>query len=45
MLKYFFFEIFFVVQKYDVIFSLKDLAVCTKTKIFFFQSFDENQVL
>jgi len=43
--KIYFFEIFFVVRKYDVIFSLRDLAVCMKTKTFFFQSFDENRVL
>jgi hypothetical protein len=32
-------------MKYDVIFSLRDLVVCMKTKTFFFQSLDENQVL
>jgi hypothetical protein len=31
----FFFEVFFVVWKYDVIFSLRDLAVHMKTKTFF----------
>jgi hypothetical protein len=38
MLKYFF-EVFFVVWKYDVIFSLRDLAICMKTKkyIYFFK--------
>jgi len=39
MLKHFFFEVFFVVWKYDVIFSLRDLAVCMKTKTFFFSKF------
>ena len=38
MLKYFF-EFFFVVWKYDVIFSLRDLAVCMKIKTFFKKKF------
>ena len=33
----FFFEVFFIIWKYDVIFSLRDLTVCMKTKHFFFE--------
>jgi hypothetical protein len=40
MLKHiYFFEVFFVVWKYDVIFSLRDLVVCMKTKTHFFSKF------
>jgi len=38
---YIFFEVFFVIKKYNMSFlALRDLAVCMKTKVFFF----ENQV-
>ena len=34
--KTYFFEVFFIVWKYDMVFSLRDFAVCLKTKTNFF---------
>jgi len=42
---FFFFEVFFVVWKYDVIFFLRDLAVCMKTKTFFFKFWRKPSIL